>query len=126
MGRDLNSRPPVCETGIITRLDHPSKTSRNDPLPLLYLLSPYHEQDELHIQYNITNFLLHVGKSAPYPLRSLHYILEYSFSDRLLTCLFLAPSRLTWLMQFLGLETSLYHILLVPILYHFWLALELT
>ena len=25
MGRDLNSRPPVCETGIITRLDHPSK-----------------------------------------------------------------------------------------------------
>lgn len=24
MGRDLNSRPPVCETGIITSLDHPS------------------------------------------------------------------------------------------------------
>ena len=24
MGRDLNSRPPVCETGILTRLDHPS------------------------------------------------------------------------------------------------------
>ena len=25
MGRDLNSRPPVCETGIITSLDHPSQ-----------------------------------------------------------------------------------------------------
>jgi hypothetical protein len=24
MGRDLNSRPPVCETGILTRLDYPS------------------------------------------------------------------------------------------------------
>ena len=24
MGRDSNSRPPVCETGILTRLDHPS------------------------------------------------------------------------------------------------------
>ena len=25
MGRDSNSRPPVCETGILTRLDYPSK-----------------------------------------------------------------------------------------------------
>ena len=24
MGRDSNSRPPVCETGILTRLDYPS------------------------------------------------------------------------------------------------------
>ena len=24
MGRDLNSRSPVCETGILTKLDHPS------------------------------------------------------------------------------------------------------
>jgi 4a-hydroxytetrahydrobiopterin dehydratase len=29
MGRDLNSRPPVCKTGILTRLDYPSgKTAR--------------------------------------------------------------------------------------------------
>ena len=27
MGRDLNSRPPVCETGILTSLDHPSSVS---------------------------------------------------------------------------------------------------
>ena len=25
MGRDLNSRSPVCETGILTKLDHPSE-----------------------------------------------------------------------------------------------------
>jgi hypothetical protein len=29
MGRDSNSRPPVCKTGILTRLDYPSgKTAR--------------------------------------------------------------------------------------------------
>ena len=28
MGRDLNSRPPVCETGILTKLDHPSAFCR--------------------------------------------------------------------------------------------------
>ena len=28
MGRDLNSRSPVCETGIITRLDYPSNFCR--------------------------------------------------------------------------------------------------
>ena len=26
MGRDSNSRPPVCETGILTRLDYPSRS----------------------------------------------------------------------------------------------------
>lgn len=25
MGRDLNSRPPACEAGILTGLDHPSE-----------------------------------------------------------------------------------------------------
>jgi hypothetical protein len=56
MGRDLNSRPPVCETGIITMLDHPSKAFRNNFSPLLYLLYTHHVQYEL-CTHNINNFL---------------------------------------------------------------------
>jgi hypothetical protein len=36
MGRDSNSRPPVCETGILTRLDYPSAALAFDR-PIIYV-----------------------------------------------------------------------------------------
>jgi hypothetical protein len=56
MGRDSDSRPPVCETGILTRLDYPS-TAFAFEQPIIYVkqASSGTQKQNFSKDYNTSN-----------------------------------------------------------------------